>query len=39
MFVMSHSQFRDAIKGNDALMLKVMMAMGERLRADIAARR
>ena len=39
MFVMSHSQFRDAIKGNDALMVKVLMAMGERLRADLAARK
>ncbi|TMC80255.1 MAG: cyclic nucleotide-binding domain-containing protein [Chloroflexi bacterium] len=39
MFVMSHAQFRDAIKGSDALMLKVLVAMGERLRADLAARR
>jgi CRP-like cAMP-binding protein len=39
MFVMSHAQFRDAVKGNDALMVKVLMAMGERLRADLAARR
>jgi len=37
LFVMSHAQFRDAIKGNDALMVKVLMAMGERLRADMAA--
>ena len=37
MFVMSHAQFRDAIKGSDSLMVKVLMAMGERLRADIAA--
>ena len=36
MFVMSHAQFRDAIKGSDALLVKVLMAMGERLRADLA---
>ncbi len=38
MFVMSHAQFRDAIKGSDGLMLKVLKAMGERMRADLAAR-
>jgi CRP-like cAMP-binding protein len=38
MFVMSHDQFRDAIKGNDALMIKVLLAMGQRLRADLAAK-
>ncbi|HKW69968.1 MAG TPA: cyclic nucleotide-binding domain-containing protein [Candidatus Dormibacteraeota bacterium] len=38
MFVMSHAQFRDAIKGSDALMVKVLMAMGERLREDIKAK-
>ena len=38
MFVMSHAQFRDAIKASDALMVKVLLAMGERLRADLAAR-
>jgi CRP-like cAMP-binding protein len=31
--VMSHAQFRDAIKANDALALKVITAMAERLRA------
>jgi CRP-like cAMP-binding protein len=36
LFVMSHAQFRDAIKSNDALMVKVLRAMGERLRADLA---
>ena len=36
MFVMSHAQFRDAIKGSDALLVKVLLAMGERLRADLA---
>jgi CRP-like cAMP-binding protein len=38
LLVMSHAQFRDAIKANDALLIKVLAAMGERLRADIAAR-
>jgi CRP-like cAMP-binding protein len=36
LFVMSHAQFRDAIKANDTLMVKVLLAMGERLRADLA---
>jgi len=36
MFVMSHAQFRDAIKGSDTLLIKVLLAMGERLRADLA---
>jgi CRP-like cAMP-binding protein len=38
LFVMSHAQFRDAVKANDALMVKVLKVMGERLRADLAAR-
>lgn len=38
VMVMSHSQFRDAIKGNDDLLGRVMAAMGERLRADSLAR-
>ena len=38
LFVMSHAQFRDAIKANDGLMVKVLLAMGERLRADLASR-
>jgi CRP-like cAMP-binding protein len=38
LLVMSHAQFRDAIKANDGLLVKVLAAMGERLRADIAAR-
>lgn len=38
LLVMSHAQFRDAIKANDALLVKVLAAMGERLRADLAAR-
>ena len=38
LMVMSHSQFRDAIKGNDDLLGSVMAAMGERLRADSLAR-
>jgi len=39
LFVMSHAQFRDAIKASDPLMVKVLMAMGERLREDLAAAR
>jgi len=38
MMVMSHSQFRDAIKTSDALLVKVLSAMGARLRADLAAK-
>ena len=38
MFVMSHAQFRDAVKANDAVLMKVLAAMGERLRADMHAR-
>lgn len=38
LFVMSHAQFRDAIKASDALMVKVLLAMGARLREDITAR-
>ncbi|SRR6266545_5841380 len=38
LMVMSHSQFRDAVKGSDELLGRVMAAMGERLRADSLAR-
>jgi CRP-like cAMP-binding protein len=38
LMVMSHSQFRDAVKGSDDLLGRVMAAMGERLRADSLAR-
>jgi CRP-like cAMP-binding protein len=38
LLVMSHSQFRDAIKGSDELLGKVLAAMGERLRADSLAK-
>lgn len=34
MMVMSHAQFRDAIKGNDELLSGVIAAMAERLRRD-----
>ena len=34
LMVMSHAQFRDAIKGNDQLLSQVMSAMAERLRRD-----
>ena len=35
--VLSHAQFRDAIKGNDKLALQVIAAMAERLRANALA--
>ncbi len=38
LMVMSHSQFRDAIKADDAILVKVLSVMGERLRADLAAK-
>ena len=38
-FVMSHAQFRDAIKANDSLMVKVLRVMGERLRDDLSESR
>lgn len=38
LMVMSHSQFRDAIKSSEPLLTKVMAAMGARLRADVLAR-
>lgn len=34
VMVMSHAQFRDAIKGNQELLTQVMAAVAERLRAD-----
>ena len=36
LMVMSHAQFRDAIKTSDSLLVKVLSVMGERLRADLA---
>ena len=38
LLVMSHAQFRDAIKASDRLLMKVLAAMGERLRADLRAK-
>lgn len=35
--VLSHAQFRDAIKGNDKLAMQVIAAMAERLRANALA--
>jgi hypothetical protein len=35
--VMSHMQFRDAIKGNQDLLIQVLAAVAERLRADTIA--
>ncbi|HET9782151.1 MAG TPA: cyclic nucleotide-binding domain-containing protein [Candidatus Dormibacteraeota bacterium] len=37
MMVMSHMQFRDAIKGNQDLLLQVLQAVAERLRSDSVA--
>ena len=34
MMVMSHLQFRDAIKGNQDLLFQVLQSVAERLRAD-----
>jgi CRP-like cAMP-binding protein len=34
LMVMSHAQFRDAIRANDQLLSQVMAAMAERLRRD-----
>jgi CRP/FNR family transcriptional regulator, cyclic AMP receptor protein len=34
LMVMSHAQFRDAIKANDQLLSQVMSTMAERLRRD-----
>ena len=36
LLALSHAQFRDAIKGNDALVLQVMAAMAQRLRENAA---
>jgi CRP-like cAMP-binding protein len=38
LMVMSHTQFRDAIKGNEDLLGQVIAAMAGRLRADSLAR-
>jgi len=35
--VLSHVQFRDAVKGNDSLAMQVIAAMAKRLRADATA--
>ena len=37
MMVMSHMQFRDAIKGNPDLLIQVLASVAERLRADAIA--
>jgi CRP/FNR family cyclic AMP-dependent transcriptional regulator len=37
MMVMSHMQFRDAIKGNQDLLIQVLASVAERLRADAVA--
>jgi len=38
LMVMSHAQFRDAIKASDPLLVQVLAAMGDRLRADMHAK-
>jgi CRP-like cAMP-binding protein len=35
LMVMSHSQFRDVVKGNDGILVKVLGAMARRLRNDL----
>jgi CRP/FNR family transcriptional regulator, cyclic AMP receptor protein len=35
LMVMSHSQFRDVVKNNDAILVKVLTAMARRLRQDL----
>lgn len=39
LMVMSHPQFRDAVRANAELLTQVMAAMGERLRSDSLAPR
>jgi CRP-like cAMP-binding protein len=39
LMVMSHPQFRDAVRANAQLLTQVMAAMGERLRSDLLAPR
>ena len=34
LMVMSHAQFRDAVKANDQILLRVLMVVAERLRRD-----
>ena len=35
LMVMSHSQFRDAVKASESILVKVLAVMGRRLRADL----
>jgi CRP/FNR family transcriptional regulator, cyclic AMP receptor protein len=35
LMVMSHSQFRDVVKSNDSILVKVLTAMARRLRDDL----
>lgn len=37
MMVMSHSQFRDAVKASESILVKVLAVMGRRLRSDLEA--
>lgn len=37
VMVMSHSQFRDAVKASESILVKVLAVMGRRLRSDLDA--
>ena len=37
LMVMSHAQFRDAVKASEGILVKVLAVMGRRLRADLEA--
>ena len=37
LMVMSHAQFRDAVKASESILVKVLAVMGRRLRADLEA--
>src|SRR5438046_10402081 len=37
LMVMSHSQFRDAVKASESIVVKVLAVMGDRLRSDLEA--
>lgn len=37
LMVMSHSQFRDAVKASESILVKVLAVMGRRLRSDLDA--
>lgn len=39
LMVMSHSQFRDVVKSNEGILVKVLQAMARRLRSDLSIAR